>query len=63
MDDFGGALEYDDGQSAADMPPVAPAQVFRKKGVNIYTFMLILSLIFLIAGAAILYANVANYKL
>lgn len=63
VDDFGGALEYDGGQSAADMPQVAPAPVYRKKGVNIYTLMLILSLICLIAGTAVLFANVGNYQL
>jgi len=63
MDEFGGALEYDAEQSAGDIPQVAPAQVYRKKGINIYTFMLILSLICLIAGTAVLFANVGNYKL
>ena len=62
MDDFGAALEYD-GQSAADIPQVAPAPVYRKKGISIYTFMLVLALICLIAGTAVLFANVGNYKL
>lgn len=63
MDDFGGALEYDASQPAEEMPQLAPAPVYRKKGINIYTFMLILSLIFLTAGAIFLFANMGYYKL
>ena len=63
MGDFGGALEYDASQPADDMPQLAPAPVYRKKGINIYTLMLILSLIFLTAGAIFLFANMGYYKL
>ena len=62
VDEFGGSLEYD-GQPPADMPQVAPAPVYHKKGVNFYTFLLILSLICLIAGTIVLFTNVGNYKL
>jgi hypothetical protein len=62
FDDFGGAIEYDGGQTEG-MPQVAPAPVFKKKGVNIYTLMLILSLIFLTAGAILLFTNVSSYQL
>jgi len=62
MGEFGGALEYDGTQPADDMPQLAPAPVYRKKGINIYTFMLILSLIFLTAGAIFLFANMGYYK-
>ena len=63
MDEFGGALEYDSGQPDEGMPQLAPAPVFKKKGVNIYTFMLVLSLIFLTAGAILLFVNMGYYKL
>lgn len=63
MDNFGGSLEYDGSQAPADMPQVAPAPVYRKKGINFYTFLLILSLICLIAGTIVLFTNVGNYKL
>ncbi|QEG24468.1 hypothetical protein [Mariniblastus fucicola] len=63
MDDFGGALEYDSSQPAEAMPQLAPAPVYRKKGINIYTLMLILSLLFLTAGAIFLFANLGNYQL
>lgn len=63
MDEFGGALEYDASQPVEEMPQLAPAPVYKKKGINIYTFMLILSLIFLTAGAIFLFANMGGYKL
>lgn len=63
MGEFGSALEYDGTQPADDMPQLAPAPVFKKKGINIYTFMLILSLIFLTAGAIFLFANMGSYNL
>lgn len=63
MGEFGGAIEYDGMQPADDMPQLAPAPVYRKKGINIYTLMLILSLIFLTAGAIFLFANMGYYKL
>ena len=64
MDDFGGALEYDSStQPAEEMPQLAPAKVYRKKGINIYTLMLILSLVFMTAGAIFLFANLDYYKL
>ena len=64
MGDFGGALEYDSSQQPPEeMQQFAPPKVYRKKGVNVYTFMLILSLIFLTAGAIFLFANVDYYKL
>jgi hypothetical protein len=61
--DFGGAIEYDGTQPADDMPQIAPAPVYRKKGINIYTLMLILSLIFLTAGAILLFTNLGGYQL
>ncbi len=63
MDEFGGALEYDANQPADDMPQLAPAPVYRKRGIDIYTLFLILSLIFLIGGAIFLFANVGQYQL
>lgn len=64
MGDFGDALEYDSAQQPAEeMQQFAPPKVYRKKGINIYTFMLILSLIFLTAGAIFLFANLDYYKL
>lgn len=63
MDEFGGALEYDGSQPSESMPQIAPAPVYRKKGINIYTLMLILSLLFLTAGAIFLFANMGYYKL
>ena len=63
FDEFGGAIEYDGAQVPEDMPQVAPAPVYRKKGINIYTLMLILSFIFLTAGAILLFTNLGGYTL
>lgn len=64
MGDFGGALEYDGMQPVEDMQQqLAPAPVYRKKGINIYTLMLILSFIFVTAGAIFLFANMSYYEL
>lgn len=61
-DDFG-AIEYD-GQQADDLTPqVAPAPVYKKKGINIYTVMLIISFLLLTTGAIMLFTKVGNYNL
>ena len=62
MDDFGGAVEYDAGVYEPEEFS-QPAPQARKKGVNIYTLFLILSLIFLIAGSIFLFNNVEQYQL
>ena len=63
MGDFGSALEYDGTQPVEEMQQLAPAPVYRKKGINIYTLMLILSFIFMTAGAIFLFANMGYYEL
>lgn len=63
FEDFGGSLEYDSGQPEESMPQLATAPVYQKKGVNIYTFMLVLSFIFLTAGAILLFVNMGYYSL
>lgn len=60
--DFGGAIEYEN-TPPEGMPQIAQAPVYKKKGINIYTLMLILSVIFLIAGTILLFTNVGNYQL
>lgn len=60
-DDFG-AVEYD-GQAEDMAPQVAPAPVYKKKGINIYTVMLIISFLLLTAGAILLFTKVGNYNL
>lgn len=63
MDEFGGALEYDANQVGEEMPQVAPAPSYRKRGVDVYTLFLIISLICLIAGTIFLFTNVGQYQL
>jgi hypothetical protein len=61
-DDFG-AIEYDGQQTADVSPQVAPGPVYRKKGINTYTVLLIISFLLLTAGAIVLFSKLGNYNL
>ena len=60
LDDFGGALEYED-QHQEEMPTVSAAPTWRKKGINIYTILLLISFLMLLTGAIRLFTQLGNY--
>lgn len=59
LDDFGGALEYE--SQPEEMPTVSAAPNWRKKGLNIYTILLLISFLMLLTGAIRLFTQLGNY--
>ena len=59
---FGDPVEFEEGGEMPPQPSVAPAPLYRKQGLNVYTVMLIISFLALTTAAILSFIDVEKFN-